>query len=112
MTQSKVETKLNQNGNRRGMNLKSQNNIKLVKRIGRPKKDDSLLEYIRKQLLLKCPYDTKDRTWLEALADAELRTALSDTTGRRNLFDRLLGRPVETVVGSGEITLRWKEDAS
>ncbi len=35
------------------------------------------------------------------MADAELRYALTDTTARRDLFDRLLGRPVDQVQLTG-----------
>ena len=73
--------------------------------IGRPKKDQSVIELIRKKLKDVCPYDAKQRTWLEALADAEMAQALNETPARRDLLDRLCGRPVESIEHGGSTNL-------
>ncbi len=62
---------------------------------GRPRKDQSLLELIRSKLAETCQYDANKRTWMEALAEAEMKMALTDTAARRDLFDRLVGKPAE-----------------
>jgi hypothetical protein len=41
------------------------------------------------------------KTWLEALAEAEMTQARSDVSARRNLLDRLCGKPVESVEMTG-----------
>lgn len=109
MTQTETENKLNRSGNRRGMSPNSQNNIKGVKG-ARPTKDKSLIENIRKKLKETCPYDAKRRTWMDALVDAELRFALNDTAARRDLLDRLCGRPVAPMEHTGEVTLKVVDD--
>ena len=70
---------------------------------GRPKKDQSLIEFIRAKLKELCPYDAKQRTWFEALADAEMRYALTDTAARSDLFNRLVGKAKEEVELTGEL---------
>ena len=102
MSDSKKE-KVNRNGNRRGLHPNSKANLQ---HNGRPRKDQSILDYIRAKLPDKCDYDSKGRTWLEALADAEMRFALTDTASRRDLFDRLLGKPAQPIEGGGEMTFR------
>lgn len=94
-----VKQKVNRNGDRRGMSLVSQANLQ---RKGRPCKDKTLLEVIRQRLPEVCEYDHKSRTWLEALADVELRMALTDVSARRDLFDRLLGKPALSIAVGGE----------
>ena len=76
----------------------------------RPRKDQSLLELIRAKLKVTCSYDPKQRTWLEALADAEMRFALTDTAARTDLFNRLVGKAKESVEFIGELTLRIVDD--
>ena len=75
---------------------------------GRPPKDQSPIEYIRAQLPKICPYDARQRTWLEALADAELRYALTDTSARADLLNRLVGKPKGEFTGN--LTLRIVDD--
>ena len=41
------------------------------------------------------------KTWLEALAEAEMTQALDDVSARRDLLDRLCGKPVESVEMTG-----------
>ena len=96
------------------MHPNSQKNANGIKyHPGRPKRDQSIIDYMRSKLNEPCPYDNKvpQRTWLVALADAEMRESLNDKGARRDLLDRLCGRPVETVSSTGEYILRWVEDA-
>jgi len=69
---------------------------------GRPKKDQSILELIRKKLKVTCEYDSSGRTWLEALAEAEMRMALKDTAARKDLFDRLMGKAPDSLLLGGD----------
>jgi hypothetical protein len=76
---------------------------------GRPKKENDLLTYIREKLGDVCEYDKQGRTWLEALADAELRYALTENAARMDLLNRLWGKPIESLSvneSSGGLILR------
>lgn len=109
---SSEKQKLNRKGDRRGMH-RHPNSIKNLQHNGRPHKEQSILDYIRAQLTEQCQYEP-GKTWLEALAHAELRHSLNDTGARRDLLDRLLGRPIETFEAAlkGGIVLRVIYDDS
>lgn len=79
---------------------------------GRPKKDQSLIDYIRGKLNKVRPGDKKQRTYFQALAEAELEAAIIDPQARKNLFDRLFGRAVEqmNLNQTGEVVLRVQYD--
>ncbi len=76
---------------------------------GRPRRDKSILDKIRGKLGRDCPYTemicdkVKDKkmSWLEALAEADLIASLKDTTARKNLFDRLMGKAPDNIELSG-----------
>lgn len=102
VTPDKLENKRKIKGDKRGLHPNSLKNLENGRNHnGRPKKDKCLLEYIRAQLGEQCQYEP-GKTWLEALAHAELRHSLKDTAARRDLFDRLLGKPLESLELAGK----------
>jgi hypothetical protein len=76
---------------------------------GRPKKEADILTYIRAKLDEVCEYDKQGRTWLEALADAELRYALEENAARIDLFNRIIGKPQDSLALSGNLNMSWCE---
>ena len=76
---------------------------------GRPRRDQSILDKIRGKLGRNCPYTdmicdrVKDKkmTWLEALAEADMIASPRDTTARKNLLDRLMGKAPDNIELSG-----------
>jgi hypothetical protein len=64
---------------------------------GRPPKSMSLINRMRDKLAEVCEFDAKGRTWLECLAEAELKHALNETAARNDLFNRLFGKPLDSI---------------
>ena len=87
---------LNKNGDRRGMNLNSQKNLRGVQGIGNPKNDNakkelSITRKQREMLPLPCPY-APDKTWLEYIAERGLALAGENASYYKELLDRLEGK--------------------
>jgi hypothetical protein len=84
-------------------NLKS-NHGQGVPGAGRKPKSQTLIDRMRDKLTEPCPFDTvsPQRTWIECLAEAELKHALTDTGARTDLLNRLCGKPVESVELTGK----------
>lgn len=117
MTQTKNETKLNRNGNRRGMHPNSQNNIKNNKNHpGRPKKEHSITNLIREMLDQEAQYIAPgalptDKTWRQLIARAILRKASDgDVSMIRELLDRLEGKVVQPVGGENGEPIKVEHD--
>ena len=94
---------LNRNGDRRGMSLNSQKNLRGVQGIGNPKnnhaqKNISLTRIARDKLALPCPYD-KDKTWAEYIVERWLSQAVENATYFRELMDRLEGKVLQPIGG-------------
>ena len=76
---------------------------------GRPRRDKGILDKIRAKLGKNCPYTDmiceglkdKKMTWMEALAEADMIASLKDTTARKNLLDRLMGKAPDNIELSG-----------
>lgn len=113
MTQIKPEKNLNKNGDARGMHPNSQKNLKPNGNPnGRPKNNASITVRQRAMLSEVCPFDSKGRTWLEALAENGMRQALTIPGAMSNLQDRLEGKVTQPIGGGGPITLKVIYDSS
>ena len=92
----------------REMNPNSLNNLKPDARwqkgqSGNPK-GQSITSRQNTKMSEVCPFDGQGRTWLEALAEAGLRQALTTPVALSNLQDRQEGKVTQPVEGSLEIT--------
>ena len=69
---------------------------------GRPKKDICIVSRQKEMLSEICPFDAQHRTWRDALAEAEMRLALSKPEAMRDLMDRLEGKITQPIAPVGE----------
>lgn len=76
---------------------------------GRPPTTHTLIDRIRDKLTDVCEFDAKGRTWLECLAEAELKHSLIDTGARVDLINRLCGKPQDSLALSGNLNMSWCE---
>ncbi len=95
--------KLNKIGDTRGMHPNSL--VNLEKRVswqpgesGNPT-GYSITQRFRQMMLEKCPFDSKQRTWLESLSEAGLRQALTQPIALREILDRLEGKVTQPITG-------------
>jgi hypothetical protein len=103
-------TQLNKNGDKRGMSLNSQKNLRGFQGIGNPKnnfakKELSITRKQREMLPLPCPY-AKGKTWLEWLAERGMALAGENATFYKELLDRLEGKVPQPIAGDKENPLQ------
>jgi hypothetical protein len=90
---------VNRNGNKRGMHPNSRKNLKPRWKPGESGNPNGLSITARQKLMMAevCPFDNKNRTWLDALAEAGMRLALVQASAMANLQDRHEGKVVQPI---------------